>query len=170
MTLIVRWPPSEHTFKCKNSQGVTCGFFYQRASTCALHAFTWNNVQGGSNMTGTICVYTSHSLSRSYLNHLVHAFTVVTASVLQIAVVGKWAQRVHTFVSDLPLNFLNVRFSSSSPIFDCITIHNIQNRKLRLRIRKNPGSNLTPETSYPRCDFFLFFPLVRSGHVSKWYV
>jgi hypothetical protein len=28
-------------------------------------------IQGGSNMTGTICVYTSHSLSRSYLNHLV---------------------------------------------------------------------------------------------------
>jgi hypothetical protein len=30
-------------------------------------------VQGGSNMTGTICVKTSHSLSRSYLNHTVHA-------------------------------------------------------------------------------------------------
>jgi hypothetical protein len=28
-------------------------------------------IQGGSNMTGTICVYTSHSLSRSYLNLLV---------------------------------------------------------------------------------------------------
>jgi hypothetical protein len=28
-------------------------------------------VQGGSNMTGTICVLTCHSLSRSYLNHLV---------------------------------------------------------------------------------------------------
>jgi hypothetical protein len=28
-------------------------------------------VQGGSNMTGTDCVETSHSLSRSYLNHLV---------------------------------------------------------------------------------------------------
>jgi hypothetical protein len=28
-------------------------------------------IQGGSNMTGTDCVQTSHSLSRSYLNHLV---------------------------------------------------------------------------------------------------
>jgi hypothetical protein len=28
--------------------------------------------QGGSNMTGTVCVKTSHSLSRSYLNHLVY--------------------------------------------------------------------------------------------------
>jgi hypothetical protein len=34
------------------------------------------NVQGGSNMTGTICVKTSHSLSRSYLNHLVHRISV----------------------------------------------------------------------------------------------
>jgi hypothetical protein len=33
-----------------------------------------NGIQGGSNMTGTICVYTSHSLSRSYLNHLVSSF------------------------------------------------------------------------------------------------
>ena len=31
-----------------------------------------HHIQGGSNMTGTICVYTSHSLSRSYLNHLVY--------------------------------------------------------------------------------------------------
>ena len=30
-----------------------------------------HNVQGGSNMTGTICVQTSHSLSRSHLNHFV---------------------------------------------------------------------------------------------------
>jgi hypothetical protein len=30
------------------------------------------NVQGGSNLTGTDGVLTSHSLSRSYLNHLVH--------------------------------------------------------------------------------------------------
>jgi hypothetical protein len=30
-----------------------------------------NDLQGGSNMTGTICVLTSHSLSLSYLNHLV---------------------------------------------------------------------------------------------------
>jgi hypothetical protein len=31
-------------------------------------------LQGGSNMTGTICEQTSHSLSRSCLNHLVLAF------------------------------------------------------------------------------------------------
>jgi hypothetical protein len=29
-------------------------------------------IEGGTNMTGTICVQTSHSLSRSYLNHLVY--------------------------------------------------------------------------------------------------
>jgi hypothetical protein len=35
-------------------------------------------VQGGSNMTGTICVQTSHSLSRSYLNHLVYICVCVS--------------------------------------------------------------------------------------------
>jgi hypothetical protein len=30
-----------------------------------------SNIEGGSNMSGTDCVQTSHSLSRSYLNHLV---------------------------------------------------------------------------------------------------
>jgi hypothetical protein len=34
-------------------------------------------IQGGSNMTGTICVKKSHSLSGSYFNHLVHVPTVV---------------------------------------------------------------------------------------------
>ena len=35
------------------------------------------SIQGGSNMTGTICVWTSHSLSRSYLNHLVFTPNVI---------------------------------------------------------------------------------------------
>jgi hypothetical protein len=36
-----------------------------------------HKVQGGSNMIGTICVQTSHSLSRSYLNHLVYVGIII---------------------------------------------------------------------------------------------
>ena len=36
-----------------------------------FHLHSLMLIQGGSNITGTICVWTSHSLSRSYLNHLV---------------------------------------------------------------------------------------------------
>jgi hypothetical protein len=34
--------------------------------------FVYIYTQGGLNMTGTDCVQTSHSLSRSYLNYLVY--------------------------------------------------------------------------------------------------
>jgi hypothetical protein len=44
------------------------------AGFCSFSRMTYpalTVLQGGSNMTGTVCVYTSHSLSRSCLNHLV---------------------------------------------------------------------------------------------------
>jgi hypothetical protein len=66
--------------------------FYVRTSGCRVdtlinwsalsyyfvggHGYSNNtllNIQGGSNMTGTDCVYLLKNQSRSYLNHLVHS-------------------------------------------------------------------------------------------------
>jgi hypothetical protein len=72
-----------------------CSLHYQNSLFCHLGYFTWSSslfsvsvcvgdsesirtnvsfliIQGGSNMTGTICVKKSHSLSRKYLNHFVY--------------------------------------------------------------------------------------------------
>jgi hypothetical protein len=46
-------------------------------------------IQGGSNMTGTICVQTSHSLSRSYLNHLVSVAAGVPSRICYLVCVSK---------------------------------------------------------------------------------
>jgi hypothetical protein len=44
-------------------------FLGLRISFALLHIL---HIQGGSNMTGTVCDFLTHKSSRSYLNHLVH--------------------------------------------------------------------------------------------------
>jgi hypothetical protein len=59
---------------------------YKMSKTCATTApsrqknrkmYQWGlqHIQGGSNMTGTNCDLFTHKSSRSYLNHLVYAYT-----------------------------------------------------------------------------------------------
>jgi hypothetical protein len=84
-----------HYQKCTFRTSKNSGHLASRTKFCRTLALLWKYikwgprrkiwdkwdpyVQGGSNMTGTICVWTSHSLSRSYLNHLLCALALIHA-------------------------------------------------------------------------------------------
>ena len=79
-----------------------------------INELTYSNIQGGSNMTGTICLYTSHSLSRSYLNHLVqHAQNSVYVTACAIKPLHKSESFQNSKIS-LPVHIHNVSLKSLS--------------------------------------------------------
>jgi hypothetical protein len=67
-------------------------------------------------MTGTICVQTSHSLSRSYLNNLV--FCLLLSDVIRLALLSA---KIKAFIISLDglLHFLLIK-SLRSVLFVCV--------------------------------------------------